>query len=346
MSLLKDLLETLHGLQKAMEGDNKNKAEDGTRPAAGDQQGMRMDSDSEDDAELFGVVDDDAIQCDPVRRALGEIGDIILCLLRFSMTLRNPARHDQIKELAATSTHYYLKYDVDHVRNKFPDAQVYLHERLGKAVSGHRQYFKYRKEHHAKLAEGLDDEKEAEDGRPSTIATSLNAPNPPDIATPKHDELETESLYSATSFAPTTAEEVTLRPPPLPESGRQGGPFECPLCFGIVIAEDERSWRWVTSLPLLFRRPLVTLVVNLFAFLGNISTRISHHTSAHTRNVSQPISDTAEDELGNATRQRFTIATGYVLMAVQRTSVRELYFSSILSTHTIKVVLKLLNRDS
>ena len=239
VSLLKDLLKALEDLQTATKDGRETKVERYTGSTAG----IQADSDDEDDANLFGVMNEGASEIDHVARALSEIREINLCLLRFSVSLRNPARHDQMKESASTTTQFYERWDISHVQNKFPDAQVYLQERLGKAVSRHRQYFKYRKEHHSKLAEGLDDEKDAKDERPSTIATSLNAPGLPDIATSKEDELEIESLYSATSFAPTTAGEATLRPPPLPESGREGGPFECPLCFGIVIAEDERSWR-------------------------------------------------------------------------------------------------------
>lgn len=243
--LLNDLLKALGGLEKATQDDSETEPVDDTASAAVKQQGMQadIDADDEDDAELFEVFNEDTIQHDSVSRALDEIREVNLLLLRFSMTLRNPARHDQIRESASTSTQFYEPWDVAHVRNKFPTARVYLHERLGKAISRHRQYFKYRKEHHTKLAEGLDDEKDAQAERPSTIATSLNALELPNIEMPKADELETESLYSATSFAPTTAGEATLRPPPLPESGRDGSPFECPLCFGIVVAEDERSWR-------------------------------------------------------------------------------------------------------
>lgn len=99
----------------------------------------------------------------------------------------------------------------------------------------------FREEHHSKLAEGLDEEK-IRDERPSTIATSLNIAVS-DVPMSKDDELETESLYTATSYAPTTTGNATLRPPPLPEAGQDGAPFECPLCLGIVVAQDERSWR-------------------------------------------------------------------------------------------------------
>lgn len=48
-------------------------------------------------------------------------------------------------------TSYYQTYDINHTRAKFPRAETYLVERLGKAVSRRRQYVQYRKGHHMKL---------------------------------------------------------------------------------------------------------------------------------------------------------------------------------------------------
>ena len=71
-------------------------------------------------------------------------------------------------------THVLRKpYDINHVREKYPDAPDFLHCRLGKTISKHRQCFKYRKEHYFKLAEGLRDPCEALEEQPSTIAASV-----------------------------------------------------------------------------------------------------------------------------------------------------------------------------
>ena len=91
---------------------------------------------------------------------------------------------------------------------------------------------------------------------------------------------------------------------------------------------------------------LETLVMTLLTFLGNMYMRISRHTSAYMLSVSQPISGIVEEEIGNDTRPRSTIATGCVLTAVRRNSIRKLDFSSISPIHTGKVVVKSLNRDS
>jgi hypothetical protein len=105
VSLLNDLLKALDELEKAMKDDSRTEIGKDTRPTVVEQRGIQADSDDDDDedAELFGILNEDAIQR-PVTRALDEMHEIILCLLRFSMTLRNPARHDQIKESASTST--------------------------------------------------------------------------------------------------------------------------------------------------------------------------------------------------------------------------------------------------
>ena len=203
VTLLQDLLQALEDLAKVFKDGPMPLLHDSKDAGQLGHESADEDSDDEDDAALFGMVEENNSHHDPAARVVEEIREINLCLLRFSMTLRNPARHDQMKESASTSTHHFERFDIDHVRDKFPSADTFLHERLGKGISKHRQYFKYREDHHSKLAEGLDDE-DVKHERPSTIATSLNLPAP-ETPTPQGDELETESLYTATSYAPTVS---------------------------------------------------------------------------------------------------------------------------------------------
>lgn len=245
-SLLKDLLQGLdryEDLAVGSEPDNEERTKKTSVNGDEDRQ-TTFDVDEEDDAMLFGLDENTLPHDSAVDRALEEIHEINSCLLRFSMALRNPARHDQMKQAAATSTAHFEPYDIEHVRQKFPDAEPYLHERLGKSISRHRQYYKYREDHHQKLAEGLDEDNGDQEERPSTIATSLHNA---DVATPTHvareADSETETIYSATSFALTTTGDKALRLPSLPETGQDGEPFECPLCYRIVVADDEYSWR-------------------------------------------------------------------------------------------------------
>ncbi|KAK3720811.1 hypothetical protein LTR37_003474 [Vermiconidia calcicola] len=246
LMLLKDLLQSLNGLHAGLEEAHRNSQEYEAWPLlhTSNESQEHNDVDSEDDALLFGLENDTSTSDQPLERLLSEVHDIVSCLLRFSMALRNPARHDQIRHSAMTMTKHFEPYDIGHVQQKFPSAQTYLHERSGKAISKHRQYLKYREHHHLKLSEGLESDSAEEEEQSSTIATSVNkadasAASP--FVTDKDDE--TESVYTVTSHAPTAAGNISLRPPPRPVAGYEDGLFECPLCYRIIVTENNRAWR-------------------------------------------------------------------------------------------------------
>lgn len=140
--LLQDLLKALDDLENAIRAGIGAASEDTHDIPESEQNQSEERSDDEDDAALFGLTIEEGCRNDATMRAIEEIHEVNLCLLRFSMTLRNPARHDQMKELTSTSTRHFERFDIDHVQHKFPHAQSYLHERLGRAISKHRQYFK------------------------------------------------------------------------------------------------------------------------------------------------------------------------------------------------------------
>lgn len=193
------------------------------------------DSDDEDDL-LFGPAPEPQIHHHEA--VLKELNGVITCLLQLSMTLMNPARNDQIRYANVFDTSHFDPVAIEHVRMKLPDAPDYLVERLGKAISRNYHYFRYREEHHLKLAEGIDGPDE--DGLQSTVATSVKQDHRTELVL---HESDTESVYSATSYAPTMSREPTLRPPERPAQGQDGSPFECPLCHQIITALDERSWQ-------------------------------------------------------------------------------------------------------
>ncbi|SMY24007.1 unnamed protein product [Zymoseptoria tritici ST99CH_1A5] len=196
------------------------------------------EDDEEGDEELFEV---DARQS-PAQQALEEVDDIISGLMRISMALRNPARNDQVRYADTALTKLFEPRDIEHVRMKYPHLPHYLAQRLGKSISQHRQYFKYRREHNEKLAQGIDDLKPDDDEtRQSTVATALVKPGiqPGSF----HEDSDNGSIGTATSYAPSESSETLLRPPPRPEKATDGLPFECNICFHIVNAPNERLWR-------------------------------------------------------------------------------------------------------
>jgi hypothetical protein len=232
VGLLRDLLQLLQNVHSAITSGEGSVPNNGVETEGLEEEDLELsDSDSDDEASALD-------------RTIEEIHEVINCLLRFSMALRNPARHDQLKRSGAISTAHFEPYDIDHVRHKFPLSAFFLHQRLGKAISRHRQYFKYRSEHRAKLARGMDDfDDDATFHLTSTVATSLYQTDALNHNLRDDMDDDTASMYTATSFAPTTIGEGTLRPPPLPEKGYDKEPFECPICFSIVSVENERSWR-------------------------------------------------------------------------------------------------------
>ena len=65
---------------------------------------------------------------------------------------RNPVPHDRLVKSAKIDTAFYEEFDKRHVHEKFPHASLDLVERLGKAISKRRKFFKYREQHRQKLS--------------------------------------------------------------------------------------------------------------------------------------------------------------------------------------------------
>lgn len=198
-----------------------------------------LDEDSDDDSFTLS----DLAGQSELSQILSSIVESINCLFRLSVSIHNPFPHDRLKKASSTDASHFEPFDIDHVRTKFATASDAITERLGKANSRRRQYFKYRELHHEKLANGLDDSEGyiAE----STVATSL----PPgltlgDLATSELREVERESAMSDTSYATSGTHPGQRKIPAFPV-GAQDGPFECPFCFIMICAPSKRLWKSV-----------------------------------------------------------------------------------------------------
>ena len=187
-----------------------------------------------------------------LQQLMSEVAEVVTCLLRLSMAIRNPAPHDQFMESGQINTSYFESFDIGHVQAKFPDAEGYLVNRLGKAISRRRQYLKYRDEHHKKLAQGIEDVIVSTKTAPteinpeSTVASSI----PLDIKAPTtyidlDEDVYSEDGLSQTSYATSANESTDNGPPPIPKEAQDGKPFECPLCFMIISIRNSHSWKHV-----------------------------------------------------------------------------------------------------
>jgi len=83
---------------------------------------------------------------------LEDVTDVITCLYKFSVTIRNPAPRDRLQKCSSIDVSHFEFYDVQHISNKFKDAPQYLQERLGKANVRRRQLLIYYRIHCDKIA--------------------------------------------------------------------------------------------------------------------------------------------------------------------------------------------------
>ncbi|KAK7425984.1 hypothetical protein QQZ08_007566 [Neonectria magnoliae] len=208
------------------------------------------DNDSVEDALANCFNEGEDSEKSELERIVGDVSHVIDCLLRLSITISNPASHDQYLSRAGEALiKSFEHWDVQHVRAKFPGVNSSLANRLGRAMARRRGYFKYREEHKNRLAEGLDVEG-AEQA--TTIASSL----------PEHLKEGTDSARAgATSFAilddgrpdasetscsSSSPDSAQLRVPPIPKEYLDG-PFKCPFCHMIISVESRHDWKYVAS---------------------------------------------------------------------------------------------------
>ncbi|RPB16180.1 hypothetical protein P167DRAFT_353330 [Morchella conica CCBAS932] len=91
-----------------------------------------------------------------LQERFGEVCHVITCLYKLSITIRNPAPRDRLQKCASIKISHFEFFDIQHAREKFPGAQDFLQDRLGKANTKRRQLLKYHERHHGKLAQYID----------------------------------------------------------------------------------------------------------------------------------------------------------------------------------------------
>ncbi|KAK3388381.1 hypothetical protein B0T20DRAFT_365211, partial [Sordaria brevicollis] len=243
VKLLNDLLGCLQDATSIVNGT--------VRPGDSVEHSDDSDSDSDSD-DPEAQASSDATELSQI---IVEASEIINCLFRLSVSIHNPAPHDRFRRSALTDTSHFEAFDTAHIRHKFPSADEGIVKQLGKANSFRRQFFRYREEHHQKLARGLPDEREdtEQPGRDdtktvgvTTVASSL----PQHLKTANFDgpglescDARSEAGRTETSFAPSSVlDGGRSRIPSMPEEAGRG-PFECPFCYRMVQVDTTQEWR-------------------------------------------------------------------------------------------------------
>ena len=262
LSLLNDLGATLQDAISISSGDklpwdqlesddDDNSHAGGENLADGTSHGRSSDEHTATDKQCLGEGLDD-LPSSELEQIAEDINDIVKCLLRLSVAIRNPTPHDRFAAALPVEASSYEPWDIQHFRSKFTGVTDIIAERLGKAISDRRQYFKYRQSHREKLAHGLDvnsgesASKGSINEAISTLASSLPDHLKSKMANLSLDAVEEDAVSDAgisqTSFASTNADATQLRVPPLPGHADHG-PFECPFCFTMVTVTSTIAWR-------------------------------------------------------------------------------------------------------
>lgn len=197
-------------------------------------------SSDSDDTELY---DEGSEEETEIQQLAVSLADLVTNLMQLSSSIRNPAAHDQfILSKDTTTASHFERFDIEHVTNKYPQIEQWLAERLGSAITRRWQYVHYREGHQKRLAQGLDvaDASAIEVG--STVASSIPTRLKTGTSALHDDEAESfDYRASVTSFA-SSISGTLLRPPPLPREGREGRPFECPVCHCFMIMDTDLAW--------------------------------------------------------------------------------------------------------
>jgi hypothetical protein len=86
-----------------------------------------------------------------LEECLLDINHLVTCLYKFLIAIQNPAPLDRLRESSTIDVSHFEKSDIEHVTNKFPEAEKFIQERLGKANTKRRQLLRYYAMRHEKI---------------------------------------------------------------------------------------------------------------------------------------------------------------------------------------------------
>ncbi|KAK4182850.1 hypothetical protein QBC35DRAFT_478707 [Podospora australis] len=244
INLLEDLAESLNDGSEIHRGDRT--------PWDQEPPGSPSPDNSDDDDDLMGA----PAGLTELTQISADITEVINCLFRLSVSIQNPAPHDKFKQKNWVDTSFFEQSDIAHVGNMFPTATDQACQRLGKAISRRRQYFKYRELHHHKLARGLEMDlesgnKDDDDAAQSTVASSIprhlksTSGAPPISEGPQVLDEDTFSVsgWTDNTFAASVVGAEERRKIPALPKGAEDHPFECPFCYMMISATNTRAWK-------------------------------------------------------------------------------------------------------
>ena len=205
---------------------------------------------------------------------MAAISDIIARLFKISMlATKFRARDDYARVEPSKADKFEDQYDIMHVteyvkaRSGKAVGEQWLLERLGKAITRRREFFRFRQNHKEKISvlpkqakiagvrteartlrsaqtTALVPEKAAAatlHSRPSAVQTAATTLVPgPEVIDTGFDDTDASTVATSVCFdqGPNA-----LRIPNLSDHGTPGVPFECPYCRRLQKFNGQRGWR-------------------------------------------------------------------------------------------------------
>lgn len=137
----------------------------------------------------------------------------------------------------------YEVWDIQHVRDRFPRIhEGFISQRLARALTRRRQYFRYRADHNDRLKSTLDREQDDNTTVASSLPQHLKYNATPNVGV-FHDRV---SAASKTSYAPPNMDPGEIRIPSIPGDYIHG-PFLCPFCFVFILVSIRHEWKLVDT---------------------------------------------------------------------------------------------------
>lgn len=242
------------------------------------------DDDSEQDYDnAAGTTSFEGLPITELQQLRQSIASFISNLYKISIVVRqNPTPRDRLVKTAKIDTYFYEEWDQRHMQEKYPRADPALLERLGKANSTRRKYFKYREQHREKLSfpqnkdvpgsknppatesvarsqahsqkshtivEGNPSIRQPTIAKESTTASTFvprSLPLPLNIDNP--DQLSDAATQTTTGSQSSMVQDCLNIPNP-PKESESADEFECPYCYTIFSyrtldpRKRKKDWR-------------------------------------------------------------------------------------------------------
>lgn len=204
---------------------------------------IQDERESLDNGNIFTVDENEDLAIDPLRHGLEELHEVITCLLRFSRTLRNPARFDRAQKdkRGLGMIEFSEDQDNEFKKGRFKNTPSFLAVRLGRNVVKNELHLGSRGKQRTQLEEVPEEVTGGE--RTSAVSSSLHSSShaaEPSIAD-EDGSTDSDSSGIRTPAGISTSKGA-FPVPRRPAAGQNGQPFECPICRAVIVVNSERSW--------------------------------------------------------------------------------------------------------